>query len=120
MEFLDAVPAKGERMLRALVAFGIKREEGRAEIKRDEITYKLQTLMRALRDLIALRRCDPATVSLCFFTDRETAGAYAMRFGTEELLRLMTAVDGAIESISVRNANVRITICNMAITAGIL
>ncbi len=120
MEFLEAVPTKGERMLRALVAFGIKREDGRAEIKRDEITYKLQTLMRALRDLIALRRCDPSTVSLCFFTDREAAGAYVMRFSTEELLRLMSAVDGAIDSIAVRNANVRITICDMAITADIL
>ncbi len=120
MDFLDAAPAKGERMLNALIAYGIKKDEGKTEIKRDEVTYKLQTLVRALRDLIALRRCDPATVPLCFFTDREQANAYAMRFGTQELLRLLTAVENALDSISLRNANVRITICDMAISAGIL
>jgi len=120
MEFLDAVPAKGERMLRALVAYGIKREDGRADLKRDEVAYKLQTLLRALRDLIALRRCDPTTVPLCFFTDREAAAAYAMRFSTEELLRLLRAIGAAHDSIAIRNANVRITVCNMAISAGIL
>jgi len=73
-----------------------------------------------LRDLIALRRCDPTTVPLCFFTDREAAAAYAMRFSTEELLRLLRAIDAAHDSIAIRNANVRITVCNMAISAGIL
>ena len=120
IQLLEAIPAKGEKVLRALVPFGIKREEGRSDVKRDEIAYKLQTLMRALRDLIAVRRCDPATVPLCFFTDREQAVEYSLRFTTQELLHLLSAADAAYDSIAIRNANVRIAICDMAITAGIL
>ena len=120
MDFLDTVPAKGEHTLRALVPFGIRREDGKGELKRDEVAYKLQTLMRALRDLIAVRRCDPQTVSLCFFTDREAAVAYSLRYTMQDLLRLLEAVDAAYNSIAIRNANVKITLCDMAIRAGIL
>lgn len=120
MDFLDAAPAKGEHTLRALVPFGIRREDGKGDLKRDEVAYKLQTLMRALRDLIAVRKCDPQTVSLCFFTDREAAVAYSLRYTTQDLLRLLEAVDTAYNSIAIRNANVKIALCDMAIRAGIL
>lgn len=120
MDFLDASVAKGEHVMRALVPFGMRREEGRGEIKRDEVVYKLQTLLRALRDLIAVRKCDPATVSLCFFTDRDKAVEYSLRFTMQDLLKLLQATDTALDSIALRNANVRIALCDMAITAGIL
>ena len=120
MELLDAAPDKGERVIRALLPYGIRKEDGRAELRRDEVAYKLETLLRALRDLIAVHRCDPATVPLCFFTDRDTAIDYSLRFGMQDLLRLLDAVDTALESISQRNANLRIAICEMAVRAGIL
>ena len=120
LDLLDAIPAKGERVLHALIPFGVRKDENRTEIKRDEVLYKLQTLLRALRDLIAVRRCDLATVSLCFFTDREQAAAYSLRFTMQDLLRLLEETSKATESISERNANIRITLCQMAINAGIL
>ena len=120
IDFLDAVPTGDQSVLRALIPFGIRREEGRAELKRDEVAYRLQTLMRALRDLIAVRRCDPATVSLCFFTDRDVAVEYSLRFTVQELLQLLSAADAAHDNIAIRNANMRIAICDMAIAAGIL
>jgi hypothetical protein len=120
MELLRAAPAKGERVIRALLAYGIRKEDGRAELKRDEVAYRLETLMRALRDLIAVRRCDPATVPLCFFTDRDAAMEYSLRFSVQDLLRMLCAVDNALENIAQRNANLRIAISEMAVSAGIL
>ena len=107
-------------MIRALMPYGLRKEDGRQEIKRDEVTYKLETLLRAVRDLIAVRRCDPTTVPLCFFTDRDAAVECSLRFGMQDLLRLLDALDSALESISQRNANIRIAISEMAISAGIL
>ncbi len=120
MELLHAAPAKGERVISALIPYGLRKEDGRAELKRDEAAYRLETLIRALRDLIAVQRCDPATVPLCFFTDRDVAVEYALRFSMQDLLRLLDAADNALESISQRNANLRIAISEMAVSAGIL
>ena len=120
IELLSAIPSRGERVIRALMPYGLRKEDGRQEIKRDEVTYKLETLLRAVRDLIAVRRCDPTTVPLCFFTDRDAAVECSLRFGMQDLLRLLDALDSALESISQRNANIRIAISEMAISAGIL
>ena len=120
MDLLQAAPAKGERVISALIPYGIRKDDSRSALGRDEVTYKLETLLRALRDLIAVQRCDPATVPLCFFTDRDTATEYALRFSMHDLLRLLDAVDNALENISQRNANLRIAISEMAVSAGIL
>ncbi len=120
LDLLHAAPSKGERVIAALIPYGIRKEDGRAELKRDEVTYRLETLMRALRDLIAVRRCDPATVPLCFFTDRDAAVECSLRFSMQDLLRLLCAVENTTESISQRNANIRIAISEMAVSAGIL
>lgn len=120
VELLTAAPSKGERVIRALIPYGIRKEEGRAELKRDEVAYKLETLLRATRDLIAVRRGDPSTVPLCFFTDRDAAVECSLRFGMQDLLRMLDAVDNALDSISQRNANLRIAISEMAVSAGLL
>jgi hypothetical protein len=120
MELLTAIPYQGERVMRALVLYGIRKEDGKPELKRDEIAYRLETLMRAVRDLIAVQRCDAATVPLCFFTDRDVAVELSLHFGMQDLLRLLDSVDNTLESISQRNANIRIALSEMAVSAGIL
>lgn len=120
MGFLDAMLTKDARVLHALVPFGVKTQDKQPAVKREEVGLRLQTLMRALRDLIALKRCDPATLTLCFFTDRDAAYEYAMRFSTKELIGLLSKVEAAYESIAIHNANVRIAILDMAIAAGII
>ncbi len=117
---LDAMQTKDARALHALVPFGVKTQDKQPAIKREEVALRLQTLMRALRDLIALKRCDPATLTLCFFTDRDAAYEYAMRFSTKELISLLGKVEDAYESIAVHNANVRIAMLDMAIAGGII
>ena len=111
LAFLEAAQAKGEKIPDALNAFGSKR---------DEVSLRMQTLIKALRDLIAIKKCDPGTVSLCFFTDREQAYAYAMRFSVQELIRWIGAVEAANDSITIYNANVRIVLWEMFRSAGIL
>lgn len=111
LAFLEAAQAKGEKIPDALNAFGSKR---------DEVSLRMQTLIKALRDLIAIKKCDPGTVSLCFFTDREQASAYAMRFSVQELIRWIGAVEAANDSITIYNANVRIVLWEMFRSAGIL
>ncbi|MBO7296243.1 MAG: hypothetical protein J6V39_03200, partial [Clostridia bacterium] len=120
MDLLQAAPAKGERVISALTPYGIRKDDSRSALGREEVTYKLETLMRALRDLIAVQRCDPATVPLCFFTDRDAAVECALRYSLSDLLQLLCAVENATESISQRNANIRIAISEMAVSAGIL
>ena len=120
MALLDAISAKDERIITALIPYGIRKEDGRATLSRDEVAYKLETLMRAVRDLIAVQRCDPATVPLCFFTDRDQAADCSLHFRLQDLLLLLDAADNALDSISQRNANIRIAICEMAVCAGIL
>ena len=120
MELLQAIPAKDERVVTALIPYGIRKDDSRSALGRDEAAYKLETLLRAVRDLIAVRRCDPATVPLCFFTDREAAEECSLRFSMQDLLRLLDAADNALDSISQRNANLRIAISEMAVSAGIL
>lgn len=120
LELLSAIPTKGERVITALIPYGIRKDDSRSTLGRDEVTYKLETLLRAVRDLIAVQRCDPSTVSLCFFTDRDTAVEYSLRFNMHTLLGLLNAVDNALDSISQRNANLRIAISEMAVSAGIL
>ncbi len=120
MGLLDGMQAKDARSLHALVPFGVKTQDRQQNVKREEVALRLQTLMRALRDLIALKRCDPATLTLCFFTDRDAAYEYAMRFSTKELLCLLGKVETAYESIAIHNANVRIAILDMAIAGGII
>ena len=107
-------------MVRALVAYGLRKEDGKGEVKRDEVAYRLETLLRAVRDLIAVRRCDPTTVPLCFFTDRDAAVDCAMHYTMQDLLRILGAVDNALDSVAQRNANLRIAIADMAVSAGIL
>ena len=119
-ELLSAIPDKGERVVHALVAYGLRKEDGKGDVKRDEVAYRLETLLRAVRDLIAVRRCDPSTVPLCFFTDRDAAVDCSLRYTAQDLLRLLHAVDSALESIAQRNANLRIAIADMAVSAGIL
>lgn len=117
---LDAMLAKDASGLHALVPFGVKLNDRQPTVKREDVALRLQTLIYALRDLIALKRCDPAALTLCFFTDRDAAYEYALRFSTKELILLLGKVEAAYDSITVYNANVRIAISDMAIAGGIL
>lgn len=105
---LCAERRSGVESLRLLQSFGQKR---------DELLANLASVKLCLRDLLLLKQTD--TAPLCFFTDREEAGALAYRFTTPELLRLCDVIMTAEEQLK-RNANVRLTVTSLAVSAGLL
>ena len=85
--------------------------------RREDLLENLAAVEVCLRDLLLFKQTENAP--LCFFTDREEAGALAYRFTTPELLRLCETVMTAEEQLR-RNANVRLTVTALAVGAGLL
>lgn len=85
--------------------------------KREAVCDVLAGLDMALRDLMLLRQDEH--VPLCFYTDREAALDFSSRFTMRALLALHDAVCNA-QNIIYANGNVRLTLIQMVLEAGIL
>lgn len=85
--------------------------------KRDEVSDQLSAVLLCLRDLLLLKQTESAP--LCFFADREEAGALAYQFTTPSILRLYDVVSDAIDQLR-QNRNVRLTLTALAVGAGLL
>ena len=117
------------RQARELAAQFIRvaiREEGAKEIlpllsrfstKREPLQGQLQLVSQALRDLILLKKSDDAP--LTFYPDRNEAIELCDRTSLGFLYRFHQAIDGAMEENN-RNANVRLMMLKMALTADLL
>ena len=100
-----------ERMLSLMADIGIKRDK--VTVKREELVALLEDVLTALRDLILLKRSDEVT--LCFYTDAETAHALGSRVSVKTLLALSDAVESTRRQL-LRNANVRLAITSLLFT----
>ena len=85
--------------------------------KRDILERELSLLLEALRDLILLKKTDDAPLS--FFCDRNAAIELCDRTTIAVLYRFHSAVNTALDE-NKRNANVRLMILKMAITAKLI
>lgn len=85
--------------------------------KREALSEQLETLSQAVRDLILLKKSDSA--SLSFFADRELAMELSDRASIIFLYELNEAVQAAIDEVG-RNANVRLCLTRLALSAGLL
>ncbi len=74
---------------------------------REQAVAGLGCVQQAVRDLIALSRCD--TASLTFFTDREQALDLCAHFTTKRLLDVAAATDEALRALAI-NANIFLTL----------
>ena len=78
--------------------------------KSEPLAPVLSLAQTALRDLIALKQSENA--SLCFYTDREAATELAYRYSLAALFRLCDVFTEAEEHIE-RNANAKLTVTAM-------
>lgn len=85
--------------------------------KRDELTEQLNVILVCLRDLLLCKHSEEAP--LCFFSDREEAQNLAYHFTTPALLELCDVILETVERLR-RNANVRLTLTELAVHAGLL
>lgn len=85
--------------------------------KREELTDLLGIVLYCLRDLVLCKQTENAP--LCFFADREEAASLSYSFTTPELLRLCDCICKATAQLR-GNANVRLTLTEMAVHAGLL
>lgn len=85
--------------------------------KREDITAQLQAILLCMRDLLLCKQTEHAP--LCFFADREEAYTLSYRFSAPELLRLCNCLTQATDRLR-RNANVRLTLTEFAVEAGLL
>ena len=89
-----------------------------------EIGTKRQTVIKyliaaeyAIRDLMLLKKSD--NVTLCFYTEKDSAQEMATRFTSSSLISLYDAVSGAIEELE-QNSNVRLTVLDMMQRSGLI
>ena len=105
----------------ALVTAAAERASGRALAallpapKRAELLPVLTLLLTAVRDLIAVSRCDAP--HLCFYPDCETAAASAARFSLTALVSLYEATEEAIDAL-LRNAGVPLSLVSFSVSVG--
>lgn len=99
---------RADRVLAAIAQLGTKR---------DDVADTLGYISLALRDLILLRTTDHVT--LAYYISEEAAMELAFQVSTPVLLRLSRAVDMAKDQLE-RNGNVRLTLTQMCLDAGIL
>ncbi len=85
--------------------------------KRDGVQEILALITLAVRDLTLLRQGEGATVSLKYYTDRQSAQDLSDRFTTRNLLRLYTALGNAARSLEA-NGNIRLTLMQLAVEIG--
>lgn len=108
-DFLSGcVSRRADRVLAAVTQFGTKR---------DDVADTLSYVSLALRDLILLKATDH--VVLAYYTSEDAALDLAFRFSTPVLLRIRHAVELAQDGLE-RNGNVRLTLTQMCLDAGIL
>ena len=86
--------------------------------QREPATNHLLTVNDALRDLILLKKSDSA--SLCFFADRDEAIELSDCASITFLFELQSAVRTAIDEISLRSANIRLSLTKMMVSSKIL
>lgn len=129
LEFLE--PKSFEPILRTREAISefleaaIRREGAQKTIrlllrmptKRDALQEHLQLLSHALRDLLLLKKSDHAP--LVFFSDRDRAIELCDRTTLTSLYRFYEAVGQTIEELK-RNANVRLSLTKMALSAELI
>ncbi len=85
--------------------------------KRADIMQCLTTMQYAIRDLLLLKRTD--SPSLCFFPFRERAQELSTHYTSASLSSLYDALTSACEELEA-NSNVRVTLLNMLIKAGLI
>ncbi len=111
-EFLNACIVNRERSSRML---GICTAMGN---KRDEVCQTLLMFQRAIRDLMMLKKEENAP--LLFFTDREEALEICDRIGAAALIRMYETCEEARCAIYIRNANIRLTLMDFVLRAGMI
>ncbi len=104
---LLSCPNRNE-VLKLISSFGTKRQE---------VSRYLNSVQYALRDLILLKKTDSAV--LCFFPDREEAQELSTRYTSASLNALYDALCSATDELDA-NANVKLTLLNMAQKAGLI
>lgn len=85
--------------------------------KRDALHAQLQSISKALRDLILLKKSDEA--SLLFYADRDQAIELCDRTSISVLYRFHQAVTSALEE-NTRNANTRLMMIKLLISAQLI
>lgn len=85
--------------------------------KRDELIEQCNEILLCLRDLLLCKQTEEAP--LCFFADREEACMLAYTFTTPDLLTLIDRINDTTDKLR-RNANVRLTLTDMAVSCGLL
>ena len=129
LDYLDPKiwnPIKQVRSLAAQLVEAAVRKEGASIIlpllsrfsnKRDLLCTQLQTVSDAVRDLILLKKSDDAPLS--FYADREQAIDLCDRAALPFLYEWSEAIRMALDE-NARNANVRLCLTKMALSARIL
>ena len=129
LEYLEPKAWTPVKQLRALISQLVEaavRKEGASVVlpllsrfspKRDQLRLQLQTLSDAVRDLILLKKSDTAPLS--FYADREHALELCDRASLPFLYEWLEAIQDAMEETS-KNANVRLCLTKMALTADLL
>lgn len=84
---------------------------------RRDVAKQLSLIQVAIRDLLLLKKCENAP--LCFFEDRESAFELSTSFTAKGLLALYDAAQTALDDLD-KNSNVRLTMMNMMLNAGLL
>lgn len=85
--------------------------------KRQSAIDRIVLLQFALRDLLLLKKSDSAP--LCFYEDAEEALELSTRFTSRSLLKLYNAAETAKRDLQA-NANVKLALTSMLISAGLL
>ena len=85
--------------------------------KRPGVIKYLTAVEYAIRDLILLKKSE--CVSLCFYTDKESAQEISTRFTSKSLISLYDAISEAIAELEA-NSNIRLTVLNMMQRAGLI
>ena len=85
--------------------------------KRPEAISRITYLQYALRDLLLLKKSE--NLPLCFFEDAEEALELSTRFTSRSLLALYDAAERAKKDLET-NANVKLALTNMMLSAGLI
>ncbi len=85
--------------------------------KRHEVIRYLSLIQYAVRDLMLIKKTDSAR--LCFYSQREEAQELSTHYTSSTLSSLYDAAYNAVNELEA-NANVRLTLLNMAQNAGLI
>lgn len=85
--------------------------------KRQSVIKYLTAVEYAIRDLMLLKKSE--NVSLCFYTDKESAQEISTRFTSRSLISLYDAISDAVTELEA-NSNVKLTVLYMMQKAGLI